>query len=142
MHELAGRKIKDKKQRRSTDSNHQKQTSNSIDSDNLSDEFVGNNQLPREFPIVKSPSDSTLYTPALHKEVAQNNAVNQISNFVENIRFEQVTSSKTSTPERGRNHQVRSQVVQVRRDDHSSTRHSEEIQNAKQITDKILLDAE
>ena len=39
-------------------------------------------------PVIKSPSDSTLYTPALKKGKVDNQIINRISNFVDNIRLE------------------------------------------------------
>ena len=38
---------------------------------------------------IKSPSDTTIYMPALRKGVQTNNALDRISDFVENIRIEQ-----------------------------------------------------
>ena len=39
--------------------------------------------------LIKSLSDTTIYAPALRKGFEHNDALNQISNFVENIRLEQ-----------------------------------------------------
>ena len=58
---------------------------------------------------VKSPSDSTIYTPALRKGICNANLVDRISDFVDNIRIEQdrqankvnnPCQSVTSTPKR------------------------------------------
>ena len=47
--------------------------------------------------IIKSPSDTTIYQPALLKQANETNAViSKISNFVENIRLE---TRHTATPE-------------------------------------------
>ena len=131
----------------------------------------GNHRIPNvnKSPIglTKSPSDSTLYTPALRLETEQNMALNQISNFVENIRLEsQKNSPSTSQQNTGtRHHCVRSEVVPV--DNHEREREHQPVemdyrgdtpdicneqddkfyrrqqeQNAKEITDKVLLDAE
>ena len=49
---------------------------------------------------VKSPSDTTLYRPALNKGVTDNDVINKISNFVENMCIfpEGETTRQKSTP--------------------------------------------
>ena len=47
-------------------------------------------------PVAKSPSDSTLYTPALRQGKVDNQIINRISNFVDNIRLETQGSSENS----------------------------------------------
>lgn len=46
---------------------------------------------------VKSPPDTTLYTPALKKATKENNATQEISNFVDSIRL---WDQKASTRDR------------------------------------------
>ena len=51
-------------------------------------------------PVVKSPSESTIYTPVLMKvknRFTANHIIDRISNFVESIRME---SSDKGTPQR------------------------------------------
>ena len=87
-------------------------------------------------PGIKSPSDSTLYTPALQRV---NNAkqaddlLNKISNFVEGIRIEQghsssedeVTNAKAKSPE-----------------PEASGTNREEMERARQLTDDLILQSE
>ena len=51
--------------------------------------------------VVKSPSDSTLYTPALKQGLVDNQVINRISNFVDNIRLE----AQHNSPNMRRNQQ-------------------------------------
>ena len=48
--------------------------------------------------VNKSPSDSTLYTPALKKGVEVNGIIDRISNFVETIRLESEGSNRKNSP--------------------------------------------
>ena len=110
----------------------------------------------------KSLSDSTLYTPALRLETEQNVALNQISNFVENIRLEsqknspnvsrhgQRNSDQVEIDERderdGRDRRgershgcVRSQIIPVENKEQGHSMHDGE---AREVMDRVLLDAE
>ena len=49
----------------------------------------GNTPIQRRSPLVKSPSDTTLYTPALRKVKETSDVINQISNFVDEMRIEE-----------------------------------------------------
>ena len=94
---------------------------------------------------IKSPSDSTLYTPALRQNTEQNMMLNQISNFVENIRLEHSahlpSSSWNVTLERPNREQpsVASEVHVVRPKEVVQPGTSS--MEAKQATDKVFLDA-
>ena len=50
--------------------------------------------------IIKSPSDTTLYKPALAKGRGENDLLNRISNFVENIRLETLTQGRSELVQR------------------------------------------
>ena len=96
--------------------------------------------------MVKSPLDTTIYTPALRKVAEQDIVINQISDFVENIRMESQCNSLASDHQRPSS-RVRSEVVRVERGesssaDHHARREREDEQESKEAADKILLDAE
>ena len=66
------------------------------------DKIVSKNVSNREMAkisskpeVVKSPSNTTLYTPALNK-VRENNAIQKISNFIEAVRLESQADSPMS----------------------------------------------
>ena len=62
--------------------------------------FTGNNPLPK---IIKSPSDTTIYAPALKKISESNqasNVIDKISNFVEIIRMEADDNCRTTPQKR------------------------------------------
>ena len=107
----------------------------------------------------KSPSDTTLYTAALRKDITSNSPLNrilppnknsnqlveQISNFVERIRVQgsqprtregaspsPVAHCSRDSPYRGRS---------VTPDDHRQRREEEEVERAKNTADKLILDA-
>ena len=89
-------------------------------------------------PMVKSPSDTTIYRPALFKENNQaDDVINRISNFVENIRIQ----SRRVTPE--------SQEVRSGKGEHTPNRrqHKDKQQlststSSRETADQIVLDAE
>ena len=106
-------------------------------------------KLARE--LIKSPSDTTLYTPGLRKSTDQELALNQISNFVENIRLEQnnrrQTPSAAAMPEHWASTQPRSQIRMVQPEESLPSGSNQQVQvqpgaDVRQATDKILLDAE
>ena len=86
---------------------HGKETEGVLEKDSESQEDNDSQTMIRadiEEPsnrLIKSTSDSTLYTPALRLSADNNTALNQISNFVENITLEHSRdSSKRCTPEK------------------------------------------
>ena len=115
--------------------------------------ITSNNNTPQRrvasSPFIKSPSDSTLYTPALrrlapgdqsslgtlrdHLNPNSNDVIEKISNFVESIRLEgsaKKSSDKQSTPAGGR-----------KRSREADSREEEE-QRAKKVADRIILESE
>ena len=67
------------------------------------------NVLNGKSPPIKSPSDTTLYTPALKKIKETDRALDQISNFVEGIRLQNSSrSSRDRRPDRRRSRSSRS----------------------------------
>ena len=60
--------------------------------DDKRNDLPGNNrnlrgQIIKDKGFIKSPSDTTLYSPVLKKGVVRNNLIDKISDFVENIRI-------------------------------------------------------
>ena len=83
--------------------------------------------------IVKSPSDTTLYTPALKKEMETNNVIDRISDFVETIRIQDQharewpsTSRRQQPPDVNNINSQRPSPVQVEHD----------------VAEQMILDAE
>ena len=108
---------------------------------------------------IKSPSDSTLYTPALKKGKQADNLINKISAFVENIRLETKEASGSSgyrTPERPscskQQQQQRTPQAELDKFDELEEEdddipdmdviQEEPAKVAKRITDKVILEAE
>ena len=58
---------------------------------------VGGN-VPQRTSVIKSPSDSTIYTPALRQCRVNENAIDQISDFVDNIRLQSKQQNIQRTP--------------------------------------------
>ena len=108
--------------------------------------------IAREQQLVKSPSDSTLYTLALRKVTEEMMALNQISNFVENIRLETQGDGTpdrrqhTPMPSPNNRRRLSSVVVATPMDQQprpgTSHGHRDDDRQVKETTDWILLDAE
>ena len=64
------------------------------------------NNRTTETQIIKSPSDTTLYKPALQKG-RQSELINQISNFVKNIRMESERPGSSRYDETEHRHEER-----------------------------------
>ena len=108
--------------------------------------------------LIKSPSDTTIYTPALTKRQVNNTeeTVDKISNFIENIRFgdsdtgrRQLTRvNDQSQPEiNNAEDEVNelSDLIEGRRNDSTSQCSREpvaDLPEAREATDRIILDAE
>ena len=112
-----------------------------------------------KLPGVKSPSDSTLYTPALKRvsETRQaNDMLNRITTFVEGIRLESTGgTSKDHTPTRevrdtdvaagDRREVVHREISDAEQDDiepRIDHEVSDELQQARERTDQVILQAE
>ena len=55
------------------------------------------NSTPKLTPLIKSPSDTTIYAPALNRSDQRGTQmINDISNFVENIRIQQEEMDRSS----------------------------------------------
>ena len=57
----------------------------------------GMDELPLRPPLIKSPSDTTIYSPGLRKECSNSDEISiidKISNFVESIRIDGKKSSQ------------------------------------------------
>ena len=103
-------------------------------------------------PVIKSPSDTTIYTPALKKGREQDNLINKISNFVESIRLESQRNSPAEQDTRNVIHQNRD--VEHTSDppatpepctSHRSPVHGTNLEEQTRVrdrTDKLILDAE
>ena len=83
--------------------------------------------------IIKSPSDTTLYTPALRKGIEANSAVHKISEFVENIRLETQHTSLNST-----GHKKQSEAKSKTAGKHRA----EQVDNPEEIDDEQLRNLE
>ena len=62
---------------------------------------IGREQNCRKETLIKSPSDTTLYTPALHRGRRENNMIDKILNFVEGIRLEENKNYNFVTGDQG-----------------------------------------
>ena len=100
---------------------------------------------------VKSPSDTTLYTPALKQgkrnQYEADRVINQISNFVEGIRLESSGGKSgrgqdVAYLDKGRNHDHRSPVTVPRSRERPSSTPSTSEERAHERADKIILTAE
>ena len=89
---------------------------------------------------VKSPSDTTLYTPALKQGVANTNMINRISDFVENIRLETASHDQPGPSVDGR--WLEPQAGPLRVIEHSASRDGQPDDTARSTTDEILLHSE
>ena len=106
--------------------------------------------------VVKSPSDSTLYTPALQKVAnfrKNNDVINQISNFVESIRIESESGSGEApqvphTPprrvvQRTPEQPIVNEPVNTTSDGNQGRlNEAEEMRIAREKTDELILQAE
>ena len=97
-------------------------------------------------PLTKSPSDTTIYAPALRKVQDRNNnkLVNDITNFVENIRIQQRASNREGVSEDTRQ---LSEVDEVESESSTSDRLSKEelavkLEEAKEKVNQAILEAE
>ena len=107
----------------------------------------------RRSPMIKSPSDSTLYTPALklrQRDTVQNvggqeNIVDQVSSFVDKMRLQASQRDRESSRSSHRNlvpegndsreyHGSDADQASSHKDDHEA--------HAKELTDKLILESE
>ena len=114
----------------------------------------------RRSPLIKSPSDSTLYTPALKlrqretdtqnvQTIGQTNIIDQVSSFVDKMRLQSSrrdgetsrSSRRNSVPEgsdsrdyHDRDRDSDAEQSSSRKDDHEA--------RAKELTDKLILESE
>ena len=89
--------------------------------------------------VMKSPSDTTIYKPALMKGASESNEIiNKISNFVEGIRIQ--SSSRKQTPDQRGSHKVRDEAARTSKEmgyDASPSTSAEQ-----EAAEKVLIDAE
>ena len=99
------------------------------------------------FPVQKSPSDTTIYAPALAKTNVNNlpkNAIEQISNFVEEIRAaSEPRQSRDNTPVRfTKKPTPQGHQGSNKSDNDDELQELQEKEENKQATEKLLVEAE
>ena len=93
------RKIQKLKQRNATVTSNKKKSKKGTDQQRIvtaTPARVMNKNYKHDHQLIKSPSDTTLYAPALQKG-GGDDAINKISNFVESIRLDKSADRNTPT---------------------------------------------
>ena len=98
-----------------------------------------------QYNVLKSPSDTTIYAPAFEKSPTQmsekDQIINQISNFVDEIRIQHEVVATTS---RGQDEQTEGYRETIQQQPNQLVRNEEQLErdSARKSADKYILEAE